>query len=218
LTILGTTDTMNLFGAARHHSAQVRLMSQRNGHVGLTYFKRFRMEIDLLGRALTQPLLPLGYGLVRWDDALLDLHAKTKYQCFHGEIDANVFPCLSDLAGCYRLMNEIREKEGFLPAATWLCVYRSSRRSVPEYVGTVQGVRDSSGVGAIQNLGIVPDHRGKGLGSILMIRALAGFQQAQVRRAFLEVTSQNFGAIRLYQRLGFRLTKTVYKAVEVAYA
>jgi ribosomal protein S18 acetylase RimI-like enzyme len=32
----------------------------------------------------------------------------------------------------------------------------------------------------------------------------------------LEVTSQNVGAVRLYQRLGFRKVRTVYKAVQVA--
>ena len=193
-------------------------MGRWGGGTTLTYFKRFRMEIDLQARELVQPLLPLGYGLMRWDDSLLDAHAQTKFRCFSGEIDANVFPCLSDVQGCYRLMNEIRAKEGFLPAATWLATYRPFRNSRLEFVGTVQGVRDSSGVGAVQNLGIAPEYRGRGLGSILMIRSLVGFQRANVRRVFLEVTSQNAGAIKLYQRLGFRLAKTVYKAVEVAYA
>jgi ribosomal protein S18 acetylase RimI-like enzyme len=32
----------------------------------------------------------------------------------------------------------------------------------------------------------------------------------------LEVTAQNDGAIRLYRRLGFRRTKTIYKAVQDA--
>ena len=35
-------------------------------------------------------------------------------------------------------------------------------------------------------------------------------------RAFLEVTAQNDGAVRLYRRLGFRRRKTLYKAVETA--
>ena len=193
-------------------------MGRWGGGATLTYFKRFRMEIDLQARELVQPILPLGYGLMRWDDTLLDTHAQTKFRCFSGEIDANVFPCLNDVQGCYRLMNEIRAKEGFLPAATWLATYRPFRNSCLEFVGTVQGVRDSSGVGAVQNLGIAPEYRGRSLGSILMIRSLVGFQRANVRRVFLEVTSQNAGAIKLYQRLGFRLAKTVYKAVEVAYA
>jgi ribosomal protein S18 acetylase RimI-like enzyme len=186
---------------------------RRWGGSTLTYFKRYRMEIDLTGRELVQPILPMGYGLLRWDESLLEAHAATKFRCFRGEIDANVFPCLGEVDGCQRLMNEIRNKEGFLPGATWLATYRPYRNSRMEYVGTVQGVRESNGLGAIQNLGVVPRNRSVGLGSILMVRALAGFQKAGIRRVFLEVTSLNAGAIKLYERLGFRHAKTVYKAV-----
>jgi ribosomal protein S18 acetylase RimI-like enzyme len=79
--------------------------------------------------------------------------------------------------------------------------------------GSVQGLRERSGVGAIQNLGIVPAHRGRGLGAALLLQALHGFAQAGLARALLEVTAQNEGAIRLYRRLGFRRSKTLYKAV-----
>jgi hypothetical protein len=51
-----------------------------------------------------------------------------------------------------------------------------------------------------------------------MLQSLHGFQSAGLRRVFLEVTAQNDGAIRLYQRLGFSKARTVYKAVEVAYS
>ena len=33
----------------------------------------------------------------------------------------------------------------------------------------------------------------------------------------LEVTAQNYGAIRLYQRMGFSKLRTVYKAVDLAH-
>lgn len=188
--------------------------------MSLTYFKRFRMEIDL-GRFLPMPELPPGYRLVPWDDSLLAVHAETKFHSFQAEIDANVFPCLGDYEGCTRLMYEIVRKDGFLPEATWLMV-RDMPRVVrhpgaePECCGTIQGIRDRSGLGAIQNLGVVPEHRDHHLGSALMISALRGFQRCGLRRAFLEVTAQNDGAIRLYQRLGFRKARTVYKAVEIA--
>lgn len=185
--------------------------------MGLTYFKRYRMEIDLTGRLLAPPQLPAGYELVRWDDALLEVHAETKYQSFRSEIDANVFPCLGDWAGCHRLMHEIRAKQGFLPGATWLVGCQAADGSF-EYCGTIQGIRDYAGLGAIQNLGVTPEHRGRRLGSGLLLAALDGFRQAGIRRAFLEVTAQNDGAIRLYQRLGFAKARTVYKAVEVAYS
>lgn len=186
--------------------------------MGLTYFKRFRMEIDL-GSRLPGPLaLSPGYRLVAWDDSLLEAHAEAKYLSFRDEIDANVFPCLGDFTGCHRLMQEIRAKEGFLPGATWLVEFRGNGNVEAELCGTVQGIRDQSGLGAIQNLGVTPEHRGRAVGSCLMLKALEGFQRAGLRRAFLEVTSQNSGAIRLYQRLGFAKVRTVYKAVEVAYS
>ena len=50
------------------------------------------------------------------------------------------------------------------------------------------------------------------------MKALEGFRAAGLRRAYLEVTAQNDGAIRLYQRIGFVKARTVYKAVEVAYS
>ena len=71
-----------------------------------------------------------------------------------------------------------------------------------------------AGFGSIQNVGIVPAARGLGLGSSLIGEALAGFRDAGIRRATLEVTAENTAAIRLYHRLGFRRTKTLYKNVE----
>jgi GNAT superfamily N-acetyltransferase len=191
--------------------------------MGLTYFKRFRMEIDLGGRKLAPLSPPPGYRLIPWDDSLLEAHAEAKFHSFHTEIDANVFPCLGDWAGCHRLMHEICAKQGFLPQATWLMAHTTrfddlSGFGGPEYCGTIQGIRDYAGLGAIQNLGVTPEHRGRQLGTCLLVKALEGFQKAGLRRAFLEVTAQNVGAIRLYQRIGFTKARTVYKAVEVAYS
>jgi len=86
-----------------------------------------------------------------------------------------------------------------------------------EAADKIQGVRDAYGMGAVQNIGIIPEHRGRSLGSYLVRLALDGFKQEGLRRASLEVTAQNTGAMRLYHRLGFRKTKTVYKAAEVGY-
>jgi ribosomal protein S18 acetylase RimI-like enzyme len=77
----------------------------------------------------------------------------------------------------------------------------------------VQGIRERTGTGSIQNLGIVAGQRGRGLGSALLLQALHGFRRYGYHRAFLEVTAQNEGALRLYRRLGFRCRKTIYKTV-----
>ncbi len=182
--------------------------------MAVTYFKRYRMEFDL-SRLFREPELPSGYALLDWHDSLLQAHADTKYQCFRLELDANVFPCLGDREGCRRLMGEISRRQGFLESATWLLQWRGNTPEEREYCGTIQGIIDHEGLGSIQNLGVTPGHRGRGLGSVLLYRALAGFRESGLRRATLEVTAQNSGAIRLYQRLGFRPIKTVYKAAEL---
>ena len=174
-----------------------------------TYFKRFRMEADL-GPPRPEPQLPPGYRFVAWNDAILDVHARTKYRAFRDEVDALVFPCLGSLEGCRRLMHEIRRKSGFLADATWL-IARGSSPADLQWCGTIQGVIDRGRTGMIQNIGIVPGHRGQGLGTCLVERAFAGFRCHGLRSASLEVTAENCGAVRLYQRLGFRRTKTVYK-------
>jgi ribosomal protein S18 acetylase RimI-like enzyme len=175
--------------------------------MAITYYKRFRMEIDL-DRAITATSLPRPFVWVPWDETLIELHAEVKYRSFLGEIDAYVFPCLGDLYGCRRLMGEIRRKPGFLPGATWLIACPDG------YVGTVQGVMDPGAIGAIQNVGVMPSYRGLGLGRALVRRALAGFCEAGSHRAYLEVTAENAAAVRLYQDVGFRRSKVLYKAVD----
>jgi len=181
-----------------------------------TYFKRFRMDADLAACRPARPLPP-GYRFVSWNEALLDVHARTKFRSFRSELDATVFPCLGDLEGCRRLMREIRGKPGFLPTATWLVVCNDQMGEL-EWCGTIQGVVDRFGVGSIQNIGVVPVQRGRGLGTCLIEQALAGFRGHGLRRASLEVTAGNSRAVRLYQRLGFRKAKTVYKMVDEAQA
>lgn len=183
--------------------------------MALTYFKRYRMEIDLHAGLFSRGELPGGYQFVPWHPELLDLHADCKYRSFCCEIDANVFPCLGDREGCQRLMRDIAQRGNFVEGATWLVVYQPTG-APSEYCGTIQGISDGA-LGAVQNLGVTPNHRGQGLGSLLLFRGLQGFWEAGLRRAYLEVTAQNSGALRLYHRLGFRKVKTVYKAAEVAY-
>jgi ribosomal protein S18 acetylase RimI-like enzyme len=172
------------------------------------YFKRFRMEIQLQAVLPPVPALPPGYAWIAWEDWFWEQHAEVKYQCFVEEIDSVVFSSLSNREGCRRLMQEIAAKPGFKPEATWMIACADS------YCATVQGVRERTGMGAIQNLGVTAPHRGRGLGTALLLKALHGFQRSGAHRAHLEVTAQNDAAVRIYRRLGFRCRKTLYKAVD----
>ena len=174
--------------------------------MSVTFFKRFRMEVDLNGASRPAPL-PRAFWWVPWDESLVDHHAEVKFRCFCEEMDSLVFPCLGNLAGCQRLMREIRRKPGFLPGATWLI-------GCPEgYVATIQGTFEQSSVGMIQNVGVVPECRGLGLGRALVCKCLEGFRRAGAQRVFLEVTAENERAVRMYRSIGFRRAKTLYKVV-----
>ncbi len=169
-----------------------------------SHFKRYRMERPLAG--LPEPvLLPPGYWPVSWHDLLQHIHADVKYQCFRDDLDGRLFPNLADRLGCRGLMASIRGRAGFCPEATWLMAGPDG------YCGTVQGVREAKGTGAIQNLGVVPEHRGRGLGPALLILALRGFARAGARRCALEVTAQNLPALEMYHRCGFRRTRAFYR-------
>jgi mycothiol synthase len=178
-----------------------------------TYYKRFRMEVDLTEPLPEVPAVPIGYQYVAWHSNLVDAHAEAKFRSFRSEIDSQVFPCLGEFAGCRQLMQEISDREGFVPVATWLVEHDQPY----DVCGTIQGIRGPNGLASIQNIGVVPEHRNSGLGAGLILRALHGFRSHGLSRAYLEVTAENTGAIRLYRRLGFRSSRTVYKVAEIAY-
>jgi GNAT superfamily N-acetyltransferase len=174
----------------------------------VVYFKRYRMELDLIGPLPATPCLPVGYAWVPWNARLVDIHAEVKFQCFRDDLDGIVFPNLASRMGCERLMREIAVRPGFRPQSTWLIA------DGDVYVGTVQGVADRCGTGSIQNLGVIPSHRGLGLGMALLLQALHGFRLTGLGRAALEVTAQNDIAIRMYRQVGFRFRKTTYRIAE----
>lgn len=185
--------------------------------MGMTYFKRYRMELDLDRPLFEPPVCPAGYHLVPFEEGLIREHALAKYLSFRHELDVTVFPCLGRRDGCLRLMREIANRSGFAAEATWLLRYQPDSGVPAEPIGTVQGIQ-SEGWGGIQNLGISQPHRGLGLGTLLLAKAARGFRSLGLTRMHLEVTTDNTAAVRLYERLGFRRSQVVYKAAEVAMA
>jgi ribosomal protein S18 acetylase RimI-like enzyme len=175
---------------------------------GVAYYKRYRMEMDLIDPLPSVPALARECRWIPWERSLLWAHASVKFQCFRDDLDGQVFPNLASRMGCERLMREISARSGFRPQSTWLIADGDA------YVGTVQGVADWHGTGSIQNLGVIPSHRSRGLGMALLLQALHGFRLTGLCRAALEVTAQNEIAIRMYRQVGFRFRKTLYKVAE----
>ncbi len=180
------------------------------------YYKRFRMEVDLSRGSLPMPELPAGYAWKAWQPGLEERHAWVKLQSFRDEVDSTVFECLGDYSGCLRLMRDIARQEGFLSRATWLITWESESGEAAEDCGTIQTVKVSEQLASIQNVGVAPDHRGQGLGRALVLQCLTGCREQGFQRVALEVTAGNLAAVNLYRRVGFHVTRTMYRSVEAA--
>jgi ribosomal protein S18 acetylase RimI-like enzyme len=172
-----------------------------------TYLTRHRMEISL-NRLPGVPSLADGHFWVPWDARLIDVFAEVHYLSFRDTLDAQLFRSFGNRAGCWHVMNEIRNKPGFLPGATWLIAGPKG------CCGCIQGVALSEDEGGIQNVAVLPRFRGRGLGKALVLQALQGFAMDGLRRATLEVTAENGPAYLLYQRLGFRKIDTSYREIK----
>jgi ribosomal protein S18 acetylase RimI-like enzyme len=66
--------------------------------------------------------------------------------------------------------------------------------------------RTGNRIGELESLGVLPDHRGAGVGSALLDAVDLEFERIGVRDVLVGVLPGNEGAIRLYERRGYRPT------------
>ncbi|MEO2019978.1 MAG: N-acetyltransferase [Fuerstiella sp.] len=177
-------------------------------------YKRFRMELDFRFAELPDPVLPDGYRWLAWRPMLSERHAQVKWRSFRGELDGRVFTCLSQIDGCRRLITDIGRQPKFCSEATWMAAFQPEPSWPADDCGTIQGICRAGGIGSIQNVGIVPEHRGNGLGKAIVLKSLEGFRKQGLTYASLEVTALNRVAVRLYQSLGFHITRVLYREGE----
>ncbi|WP_308797099.1 ribosomal protein S18-alanine N-acetyltransferase [Agromyces silvae] len=74
-------------------------------------------------------------------------------------------------------------------------------REVLAYAGLLAG--RGSGEGDVQTIAVAPDHRGHGLGRVLMLSLIDEARRRGTARLFLEVRADNPVARALYTSLGF---------------
>jgi ribosomal protein S18 acetylase RimI-like enzyme len=93
-------------------------------------------------------------------------------------------------------------------------VRRNIAKGYPQCVALVDGTvvgwcdilpvdRPTMAHGGVLGVGVLPDHRGKGIGTALVRAALQMAKAAGLTRVELTVRAQNARAIVLYERLGF---------------
>jgi ribosomal protein S18 acetylase RimI-like enzyme len=172
--------------------------------MSVQYVKRFQMVFEFSKSILASSILPVGFRFVPWTPTLLETHADVKHRGFRNDSDAKIFPTFRDYSRCVGLMQSISSNSAFVPEAT-LLIANGDEQNLFEYVACIQGMKLSGEVGAIQNVAVLPDYRGRGLGRALVLGSLNGFRQTGSRCVTLEVTADNLPATKLYSRIGFRI-------------
>jgi len=88
------------------------------------------------------------------------------------------------------------------PDNYYLVARESMDQPVVGYAG-LRAPRQGGDCGDIQTLAVVPEHRGQGVGSLLMRALLDEAASRGVGTIFLEVRADNDIALGIYERLGF---------------
>ena len=65
--------------------------------------------------------------------------------------------------------------------------------------GGIKGVFDAD----LMTVGVLPDHRGRGIGTMLVEALIEHCREVGIERIFLEVRESNAAAVGLYEHLGF---------------
>jgi ribosomal protein S18 acetylase RimI-like enzyme len=91
----------------------------------------------------------------------------------------------------------------------WVSVHHRHAESMPElapYVDDATTWVTGPRIGEIESLVVLPEHRGRGLGSELLDRLERELRDQGVSDLVIGVLPGNDGAIRLYERRGYRPT------------
>jgi GNAT superfamily N-acetyltransferase len=118
-----------------------------------------------------------------------------------------------DLAWSFRLAEDSEQSLDFYIdlGRVWV-----ARGPGGEVLGHLQAVQRADDVWEVVNTAIVESHRGQGIGRALLERAIGEARAAGAARVVLATATADVGALRFYQRCGFRMTHVVPDAFGAA--
>lgn len=142
--------------------------------------------------------------LADWSERLLGQSAVLIRECYADHVDSQINDQYQSLGGARRFLHNTTQHPGagvfFRPAATV-----AIDKLTHEVTGLCLGSLVQSTTGHITQLCVSPHLRGRGLGSLLLVRAMERFADAGCTALSLTVTASNRSAIGLYERAGFRV-------------
>jgi ribosomal protein S18 acetylase RimI-like enzyme len=129
--------------------------------------------------------------------------AELVFGAYYNHVDAAINDQYSSLEGATRLLDNILHYQGcgeFLEQVSKVAIHRITRKLAG--VLTVTAVRRDTA--HIPQIAVARTLQGLGLGTALLESAFDDLARAGYQRVSLTVTDINAGALRLYERLGFK--------------
>ena len=113
-----------------------------------------------------------------------------------------------ELLGSFRLADDSEQRiAAYLPEGRiWVA------RAGGAVVGHAQAVPRGAGTWEVTNIAVAGERHGQGIGRVLLERVAAEARAAGIGRIELATAAADTGAIRFYQRCGFRLLRVVRDA------
>lgn len=165
-------------------------------------------------RALKTPRLPIGYKMVTYKDFMFDDIAYVIHESFKSTHDVNYDPRFASLEGSVDILNKITQEiyGQFLPQASKILLFENKP------VGICLVNVTAGAIGNIPLVGILENHRSKGMSKIMLKTAMEdvlrankiGFVRLNEVNASVEI--DNTPAVKMYKDCGFKEVYTYPQA------
>lgn len=148
-----------------------------------------------------------GMRLVRWSDRYFEPCAKLIYLAYANHVDGEINDQYRSRGGALKFLKNIILLPGcgqFVQGASFVLHEPGSE----DLVAAVLTSEVSPGVGHTTQICVLPGYQGHGLGRTLMQTSAEALQGMKFRELTLTVTSENYTAVQLYEKLGFHTIKS----------
>lgn len=170
------------------------------------YTRQFMLQ-DLHKLPEAKPGASSGMRLMRWSDRYFEPCAKLIYLAYANHVDGEINDQYRSRSGALKFLKNIILLPGcgqFVQGASFVLHEPGSE----DLVAGVLTSEVSPGVGHTTQICVLPGYQGHGLGRMLMQTSAEALQGMKFRELTLTVTSENYTAVQLYEKLGFRTIKS----------
>ena len=151
--------------------------------------------------------LPEGFAIEPWERKHDRRATELLFKAYRHHTDALINDQYNSLEGTSRLIENIVRHRGcgeYLSQHSVVAVHKPTRQLAG--ILALTAVRPATA--HIPQIAVAREFQGKGLGAAMMDDAFNSLAEEADREVSLTVTDVNFGAVRLYERLGFETFRT----------